>query len=169
MSVMPYIECGKVINTHGCHGGLKLESWCNTPEKLAELKQLYFRSGEIYSAHKVIKASIFKQFVVANLEGITDMDLAMACKGQILYAKREDFDLAEDEYFIADLFGLSVINAEDGTVLGILVDVINRGASDLYVVRTQNGDRMIPAVPEFIDHVDIKKGVFVTPIEGMLD
>ncbi len=169
MSVMPYIECGKVINTHGCHGGLKLESWCNTPEELAALKQVYFRSGEIYSAYKIIKASIFKQFVVATLEGISDMDIAMACKGKILYAKREDFQLAEDEYFIADLFGLSVLDAKDGQVLGTLVDVINRGASDLYVVRTEKGDRMIPAVPEFIDHVDIQKGVFVTPIEGMLD
>jgi len=47
--------------------------------------------------------------------------------------------------------------------------MINRGASDIYVVQTKNGERMIPAVDEFIISIDINKGIFVRPIEGMLD
>ena len=60
-----YIECGKIINTHGCHGGVKLESWCNTPEVLASLKSLYLLSGGNYTGHRVLRASVFRQFVVA--------------------------------------------------------------------------------------------------------
>ena len=169
MSVNPYIECGKVINTHGCHGGLKLESWCNTPEDLAKIKQLYLCSGNTYTACKVTKASVFKQFVLVELETVKDMDEAMALKGRILYAKREEFDLGEDEYFIADLIGLDVIDADSGIVYGTLTEVINRGASDIYVVSTPVGDRMIPVVEEFVDRVDVTSGVFVRPIPGMLD
>ena len=169
MSVSAYIECAKIINTHGCHGGLKLESWCNTPEELAELKRVYLRSGESYRLCQVLKSAIFKQFVLVELDGVDTMDQAMALKGSILYAKREDFQLSEGEYFIADLIGLDVIHADSGKVYGKLSEMINRGASDIYVIMTPNGERMMPVVEEFVDHVDIQKGIFVRPIEGMLD
>lgn len=169
MTENPYIECGKVINTHGCFGGLKLESWCNTPKELTELRRLYLKKGTEYIEYKVTKASVFKQFVILTLAEVDTMDLALAMKGQTVYAKRKDFHLEKGEYFLADLIGLSVIDAETGKVYGTLSETINRGASDIYVVQTENGERMIPAVAEFVDRVDIEKGIFVRPIEGMLD
>lgn len=169
MTENPYIECGKVINTHGCFGGLKLESWCNSPKEMTELRRLYLKRGADYIEYKVTKASVFKQFVILTLDTVDTMDLALAMKGQTVYARRKDFHLAKDEYFLADLIGLSVIDADTQKVYGTLSETINRGASDIYVVQTENGERMIPAVSEFIDHVDIEKGVFVRPIEGMLD
>ena len=169
MNQKVYIECGKIVNTHGCHGGLKLESWCNSPEELADLTTLYVEKGSEYVAYRVTKASVFKQFVVATFGGVADMDAALALKGKTVFAKREDFQLEEGEYFIADLVGLPVIDANSGKELGKLLETINRGASDIYVVSTPHGERMIPAVPEFVDRIDPEQGVFVTPIEGMLD
>ena len=64
MSENKYIECGKVVNTHGCHGGIKLESWCNTPEDLASLKRFFIEDTNGYIQYKVKKSSIFKQFVL---------------------------------------------------------------------------------------------------------
>lgn len=164
-----YIECGKIINTHGCHGGVKLESWCNTPEVLASLKSLYLLSGGNYTEHRVLRASVFRQFVVAELEGIADMDAALALKNTIVYARRSDISLDEGEYFIADLIGLPVRDASTGKRYGTLKETINRGASDIYVVDTPDGDRMIPAVPEFIRSIDPDTEILVSPIEGMLD
>lgn len=164
-----YIECGKIINTHGCHGGVKLESWCNTPEVLASLKSLYLLSGGNYTEHCVLRASVFRQFVVAELEGIADMDAALALKNTIVYARRSDIPLDEGEYFIADLIGLPVRDASTGKLYGTLKEMINRGASDIYVVDTPDGDRMIPAVPEFIRSIDPDTEILVSPIEGMLD
>ena len=164
-----YIECGKIVNTHGCHGGVKIESWCNSPEDLTEIDTLYFKRGDDFIAIGVVKASVFKQFVVATLDGINDMDAAMALKGTVVFARRDSFRLAEGEYFIADLYGLNVIDADNGRVYGTLKDVVNRGASDIYVVDTPAGERMMPVVDEFVDRVDITKGIFVRPIDGMLD
>ena len=164
-----YIECAKIINTHGCHGGIKMESWCNTPEDLASLKKLYiFENGE-YAAKKVKKASVFKQFVLAELDGITDMDTAMMMKNKTVYAKRSDFKLDDGEFFIADLVGIDVVDAQTEEVYGKLKEIINRGASDIYVIETKNGERMIPAVDEFIVKIDINEGVFVKVIPGLLD
>ena len=169
MAVNQYIECGKIVNTHGCHGGLKLESWCNSPEDLAEIKTLYIKKDAEYIPHKVVKASVFKQFVVTVWKDVVDMDSALSLKGVTVYAKRKDFALEEGEYFIADLVGLKVIDANSEKVYGTLRETINRGASDIYVVSTENGERMIPAVPEFVARIDLNEGIFVTPIEGMLD
>ena len=110
-----------------------------------------------------------KQFVVAVLDTVDSMDLALALKGKTVYALREDFDLEDGEYFIADLAGLPVLDAVTGKEYGTLLEVINRGASDIYVIRTPNGERMMPAVEEFVDRVDVQQGIFVKPIDGMLD
>ncbi len=164
-----YIECGKIINTHGFRGGVKLESWCDSPDVLASLGRIYLCNNDEYRCLKVVKSSIFKQFVIAEFEGINDMDSAIALKNSVIYAAREDFDLKEGEYFIADLIGVDVIDFNNGRVYGRITDIINRGASDIYVVDTPLGERMIPAVPEFIKKTDINSGVYIVPIEGLLD
>ena len=89
-----YIECAKIINTHGCRGAVKLESWCNTPEDLAALKKIFVRENGKYTKKKVIKASVFKQFVIAELSDVNDMDAALALKNTVVYADRNDFKLA---------------------------------------------------------------------------
>lgn len=169
MSELKYIECAKIINTHGCKGGLKLESWCNTPEDLAALKKIYLIENGKHTKYAVNKASVFKQFVLMELDGINDMDKAMSLKNTVVYADRNDFELEDGEFFIADIIGIDVIDSETGKVYGKLREIINRGASDIYVVNTPIGERMIPAVDEFIVNVDVKKGVFVKTIPGLLD
>ena len=164
-----YIECGKIINTHGCRGGLKLESWCDAPEVLASFKKIFIKKGEEFEKYKIKKSAIFKQFVLLDLEGVTDMDEALALKGTVVYADRKDFKLDEGAYFIADIIGSDVIDANSGELLGKLKEVINRGASDLYVVKTASGEVMIPVVDEFIDRVEVGKAVYVRPIPGMFD
>ena len=164
-----YIECGKIINTHGCHGGLKLESWCDSPEVLASFERIFIKKAGAYAEFKVKKSAIFKQFVLFDLAGVADMDAALALKNTVVYADRDDFELEEGDYFIADIIGCDVIDADNGTVYGKLSEVVNRGASDIYVVKTEKGEAMIPAVDEFIDRVEVGKAVYVRPISGMFD
>lgn len=169
MAKSQYLECGKIINTHGVRGGLKLESWCDTPGDLASLKKVFLQNGAEYKPYKVKKASVFKQFVLFELDGINDIDTAMSLRGRIVYADRKDISIDEDAFFIADIIGLDVIDLESGEKIGTLSDVLNLGASDLYEIDTKNGKKLIPAVPEFIKEIDLEKGIFVSLIEGMLD
>ena len=97
------------------------------------------------------------------------MEKALSLKETILYADRNEFDLEDGEYFLTDIIGLDVIDSENGKVYGKVTDVINRGASDIYVVDTPNGERMIPAVDEFIVEIDMNSGIKVRTIEGLLD
>ena len=164
-----YLECGKIVNTHGVKGAVKIESWCDSPEILADLPCVYFKKGDFYEKRDVLSSSVMKRHVLATLEGINDVDVAMTLKETVVYAERDDIPLEEGDYFIIDLVGLPVIDADNGTEYGTVSDVFNAGASDIYTVKTANGDRMIPAVPEFVINIDLEKGIFVRPIEGMFD
>lgn len=164
-----YLECGKIINTHGIAGAVKLESWCDSPEVLASFETVYFKKGEVYKPVEVLRASVFKRFVLMTLEGITDIDAAAALKETVVYADRDELPIEEGQHFIADLVGLPVIDADSGKEYGILDDVINTGASDIYVIKSADGEKMMPAVDEFVKEIDLERGIFVTPIEGMFD
>ncbi|MGM9642044.1 MAG: ribosome maturation factor RimM [Eubacteriales bacterium] len=164
-----YLECGKIVNTHGIKGAIKLESWCDSPETLAELPFIYFKNEASFLRRKVISATVMKRHVVAYIEGVADIDTAASLKETVVYADRDDIPLEDGDYFISDLVGLPVIDADSGVEYGTISDVFNTGASDIYTVKTADGERMIPAVPEFIIEIDTDRGVFVRPIEGMFD
>lgn len=168
MEKKQYLECAIIINTHGVRGDVKLESLCDSPEVLASLERVFTLEGGKYREIKVTHSSVFKQFVLATLEGVTDMDQAAAMKGTTLYASRDDFELDEGDYFIADLIGLPVVDIDSGKTYGTIKDVINRGASDIYVVKTPSGERMMPVVEEFVKKVDLDNGIFVKTIPGLL-
>ena len=148
---------------------MKLESWCDTPQDLASLKKVYLKEGTEYKPYKVKKASVFKQFVLVELDGVNDIDHAMTLCGKVVFADRDDISIDEDSFFIADIIGLPVIDLESGEKIGTLSDVLNLGASDLYEINTESGKKLIPAVPEFVKEVDSERGIFVSLIEGMLD
>ena len=166
----PYLLCGKIINTHGVRGVLKVDNLCDSPSAFAALPNVYIKAKDgTMQSYPVVTASAHGRFLLVSLKGIDTLELAVPLKGTELFAKREDIPLEEGGYFLADLIGLPVIDADTQKVYGTLSEIINRGASDIYVVKTEDGERMIPAVAEFVDHVDIEKGIFVRPISGMLD
>ncbi len=164
-----YLECGKIVNTHGIKGAVKLESWCDYPETLSDLEYIYFKINGEFEEKRILSASVFKRHVIAYIEGINDIDAASALKETVIYADRDDIPLEEGDYFITDLIGLPVIDADSGVEYGEVSEVFNTGASDIYTVKTADGERMIPAVPEFIIEIDLERGIFVRPIEGMFD
>ena len=167
MNNKKFLECGKIINTHGVKGTVKAESWCDSPYILADLERVYTEENGRPKEYKVINASVFKQFVLLELEGVVGMDAAIAMKNKTIYANRDDIELEEGDFFIADLIGLSVIDIDSGEKYGEVTDVINTGSSDIYVIKTGNGEAMMPAVDEFVKEIDLDKGIYVRPIEGM--
>lgn len=169
MAKEKYLECGKIINTHGVRGVVKVESYCDTPKVLANLPAIYRKKAGEYIKYDVTHASLQKQFVLLTLDGLDTLEKAIEAKNEIIYADRDDFSLKEGSYFIADLIGLPIIDVDSGVKYGTLSEVINSGASDIYVVKTESGEAMIPAVPEFIKNTDPDNAIYVKPIPGMFD
>lgn len=164
-----YLECGKIINTHGVRGTVKVEAYCDSPKVLASLPRIFMKDKDGYKEYKVTHGSVQKQFVLLTFETVTTLEEAVLFKNNYIYADRGDFNLPDGKCFISDLLGLPVIDADDGKVYGTLADVTNSGAQDIYVVKTENGEVMVPAVPEFLVKTDPETGIFLRPIDGMFD
>lgn len=162
-----YLECGKIANTHGVRGAVLIESWCDSPAVLASLKTVYIEKDSGYTPLRVLSAAEYKGRVLATLEGLTTLEDAAAMKNRILFAARGDIPCGEGDFFIQDLFGLPVVDAESGKVYGKLSDVVTGAASDLYEVDTGHGKALIPAVAEFVKEIDPARGIFIHAIEGL--
>lgn len=166
-----YLECGKIVGTHGIRGAVLIDPWCDSPEVLTRIKTLYLKSAGGMTPLRVERAGVYKRMVRIFFEGVTNPDLALPLKGRVLYAGRADIPIAEGAHFIADLVGLSVLDIDTGQVYGTLADVITPGTgADLYVVKTPDGrEVLMPAVDEFVRRIDMSTGIYIKPIEGMFD
>jgi 16S rRNA processing protein RimM len=170
MAKQPYLECGLIQNTHGTRGVMRVQCWCDSTKVLLSLPAVYVARGEIMTRYNVAGgSSAGGDLVLLRLEGIDDMDAAEALKGQTIYAAREDLPLKDGAYFLADLPGLPVIDAKDGTVYGEVIEVREVGGRRLMSVRTEHGERLYPMVSPLLSHVDVDAGVYVSPIPGLLD
>ena len=160
------IVCGNIVNTHGYKGAVKLIPLCDDADVIYGLGYLITSDGVERDIENI---SMFKNMLIISLEGINSMEEAEKLKATYVYARREDIPLDENSYFIADLISLPVYDVDTGKLYGKICDVDNFGASDIYTVKTEKGKVMIPAVEEFVKEIDLEKGVFVRPIEGMFD
>ncbi|MDD4774223.1 MAG: ribosome maturation factor RimM [Eubacteriales bacterium] len=166
-----YLEAGRIINTHGIAGFVKIESWCDSPGVLASLGTLYLKEADgTFLPLKIIASSVHKHMALTGIEGVDTLDKALKYKNRVVWAHRDDLPLSEGSHFIADLLGLPVIDADSGTSYGILTGVTNNGANDVYEI-TKNGDikAYMPAVGEFVIRIDYERGIFIRPIEGMFE
>ena len=157
-----HIEAGRIVNTHGVAGDVKIEVWLDSPEFLKSFRRVFIDGREI----KILSAGVHKSFLLAKLEGIDDVNAAMSLKGKILSIAREDARLPKGAFFIQDILGACVVD-ENGTELGRLADVMEAPAQRIYVVKGER-EHLIPAVPEFILSTDVEAGIItVRLIEGM--
>lgn len=167
---MQYMEIGKIVNTHGVRGDVKIDPWCDGFDVFSALDALYIRRGTEYVAYTPVKIEPYKQHALVHFDGVEDKNAADALKGFIVYADKERLPLPDDRVFIADLIDLPVIDAASGVVYGRLSDVLDGAAQQLYVVTRPNGAvSYMPAIREFIDRIELDQGIYVTPPEGLFD
>ena len=157
------IEAGRIVNTHGVQGEVKIEVWLDSPRFFKSFRRLVLPGG---GELKILSAREHKGFVIARLEGTEDVNAAMPLKGRVVQIAREAAKLPRGAFFIQDILGASVRD-EAGREIGKLTDVLERPASNIYVVQGER-EHLIPAVPEFVRGTDVENGIItVHLIEGM--
>ncbi len=162
MEKSEFLEAGQIVNTHGVRGEVKIVPWADSPEFLAGFKTLYING----CGRRVLSRKIYKGCLIAALEGVEDVNAAMALKNKTVCIRRSDAKLPKGSFFIADIMGARVVT-EDGEEIGPLADVLEIPSGNVYVVKGER-ERLIPAVPEFILKTDVDAGVItVRLIEGM--
>ena len=160
----PYIEAGRITNTHGVRGEVKIEVWLDSPANLQHYRRVFIDGQE----RKLLSARPQNRFAIARLEDVDDVNTAMPLKGKMIYIAREDALLPPGGYFLQDLLDARVV-LEDGSPVGVLTEILERPANNVYVVTNPEGKEiLIPVVPAFILRADAENGVVtVRLLEGM--
>ena len=162
MEKQQYIEAGKIVNTHGVSGEVKIEVWLDSPQFMKRFPRIFVEGKE----KKLLSAKVQKNFLIAKLEGVEDVNAAMALKGKDVTVDRGDVALPKGGFYVQDILGARVVD-EQGGEIGRLTDVLERPAHNIYVVQGEQ-EHLIPAVPAFILRTDAEAGVItVRLIEGM--
>lgn len=162
MAKEPYLEAGKIINTFGVRGEVKLDPWCDSAEFLKPLKTLYIDGAP----RAVASSRVHKGMLIIRFADVEDVNGAMLLKNKIVYFARSDVHLPKGRHFVADLLGAAVVD-EQGAEIGRLTEVLDMPAGQVYVVQGET-EHTIPAVPEFILDIDAdEKVIRVHLIEGM--
>ena len=162
MEKAPFIEAGRITNTHGVAGEVKIEVWLDSPQLLRRCGRVFLDGAE----RRILSGKVQKNFLIAKLEGVEDVKAAMALKGRTVFIDRSDARLPAGSYFLQDILGARVID-EQGREIGRLTEVLERPAANVYVVQGET-EHLIPAVPAFILSTDPAAGVItVRLIEGM--
>lgn len=162
MARQAYIEAGRIVNTHGVSGEVKIEVWLDSPQFMKRFPRLFVEGKE----RKLLGGKIQKNYLIARLEGVEDLNAAMALKGKTVFVDRDDAKLPRGGYFLQDLIGAQVLD-EQGREVGTLTEVLERPAHNVYVVKGET-EHLIPAVPAFVLETDAEAGrIVVRLIEGM--
>ncbi len=164
-----YLEVGKVVNSRGICGELKIEHWCDSQEAFCKIKKIYFDINK--AGLNVTRLRPHKSFVLMQIDNINTQEQANALKGKILYADRDDIQIEENSYFIEDLKGLKVVDIITGQNYGILNNVFKAGFNDVYSVISESGkEYLVPIIEGTIDKIDLEQSkIFINPISGVFD
>lgn len=163
-----YLEAGKIVTTHGIKGEIKIMPYTDYPELLCEFDRLFL--GKNHEEINVERSRVFKNMVIAKLEGYDTPEVAEKLRNKILYMHRDDLELDEDTYFIQDLIGIEVSDADSGFVYGKITDVMQTGANDVYVIQGKDREYLIPAIPEVVITTDIDENIMtIRPLEGLFE
>ena len=159
-----FLEAGQIVNTHGIQGEVKIVPWCDSPEFLCAFDTLYIDGAPV----RVTAARPHKGNVLARLEGVGDINQAMRLKGKTVFIDRTGVKLPDGRHFLADLMDLEVRDADTGAVLGRVADILPPPAHEVYVVRGEGREYLIPAVDAFVKEINVEGGFLcVHLIEGM--
>lgn len=165
------LQVGIITSTHGVRGEVKVYPTTDDPRRFRRLKEVVLDTGREKLNLEIEGVKFFKQFVILKFKGLDNINDIEKYRQKSLYVTRKNaVRLQRDEYFIADLIGLKVQD-EDGIELGMVKDVIETGANDVYEVEMADGrSLLLPAIKQCILNVDVENGMMqVHVLEGLLD
>ena len=165
------LQVGVISSTHGVRGEVKVFPTTDDVTRFKKLKEVILVTDKTEKVLKITSVKFFKHFAIVKFEGIDTLNDVEVYKGASLFVDRKNaVKLQKDEYFIADLIDLEVVDEQENK-LGTLVDVMQTGANDVYIVKNDDGKELLfPAIKECILDIDFKaKKMTVHVMDGLLD
>ena len=164
------LRVGVITSTHGVRGEVKVFPTTDDAKRFKTLKKVILDGREPLEL-SIEQVKFFKNMVILKFKGYDNInDVETWRQRDLLITRDQAVELKEDEYFITDLIGLTVVNEEEA-VLGRVKDVLETGANDVYVVELTGGkELLLPAIKDCILNVELEGGrMKVHVLDGLMD
>ncbi len=145
-----FLQAAKILKPHGIHGEVKISVLMDKPSDITAFKTLFIKNADGFLPVHILKSRVQGEFVYLQLEGVPDRNAAEKLRNAFLYFDRNKAKpLPEGRFYIADIIGCSIV-AQDGENIGIVTNVIQPGANDVFIVKTKNSQMLIPVISKLI-------------------
>lgn len=165
------LRVGVITSTHGIAGEVKVFPTTDDVMRFKKLKKCILKTERDTLELDISGVKFFKNMVILKFKQFSNINEVEKFRNGELYVTRDNaLPLEEGEYFICDLIGLKVVD-EDNNVIGVVSDVLQTAANDVYEITADNGKKhLIPAIKQCILNVDIENGVMnIHVMKGLLD
>lgn len=162
-----YLVVGRIVKPQGIKGELKIFAITDYVKRFDELDYIYVEKDGIYSKMQIKSKRYSGKYVFLMLDGINDRNAAENMRNIYLFIDRSQLrQLPKDTYYMEDLIGMKVFNNYQ-ELLGELVDIIETGSNDVYVVRNNNKELLVPALKRVVTIVDTEIRKMIIDTEAM--
>jgi len=162
---------GKIQATQGIRGQLRVIPFAGDASSISKLQSVMIKSpAGAMEQFPVVSAKAHGKRVILTLKPFDNINQVLHLVGREIYADRGTLpELPSDEYYWSDLLGLQVVT-EEGEALGELADIIETGSNDVYVVKLDGRELLIPALEDVVLAVDLAGNRMTVSLpEGLLD
>ena len=164
-----YLAIGRISRAHGLRGEISMVVLTDFPERFDTTEWVYLGNQFQADPYRVVGHRWHQKNILLTLEGVADRTQAEQLRGQYVQVPIDEAtSLPEGVYYLYEMYGLDVVTT-DGQSLGTIIDVIETGANDVYVVENQERQILLPAIADVIQTVDLDKGqIVVQLIDGLI-
>ncbi len=164
-----YIETGKIVGTHGVKGMARVQLWADNTDFLKQFKYVYTDkngSGKL----EIVRIQPHGTIALIAFRGVDTIELAEKLRNTVIYINRDDIELPEGRYFITDLLGCKVYDADTNELLGEITDFSETGANDVWHITKNGKEYLVPAIDEVIISVDTEnEKAVIRAMKGIFD
>ncbi len=150
---MDEVLVGEVLRSHGVRGEFKVYPITHNPHRFEELREVILVKGDIRKQFRVNSVRVQPDYVFLGLEGITTIEQANSFQGWEVRIERSEVPPLAEGWYYFELEGMKVF--EGSNCLGTIVQVIQTGANDVYLVKGSKGELCIPALKSVVKNVDV--------------
>lgn len=167
--MLEYISIGQIVNTYGVKGELKVYPLTDDIRRFDKVKIVYIEENQGLYKYEIQHIKYLNNIVIVKFKNVEDIESAEKFRNKYIKVHRNDaVKLPEDSFFVCDIIGADVFNL-DGELLGKVYDVIQTGSNDVFVVKTEDKEILIPALKTIFKEIDIIKGRIVVKLpEGLI-
>lgn len=168
--MVEYISIGQITNTYGIKGELKVYPLTDDIKRFKNLKEIYIENNDILSSLSVeYTKELGSSMIVIKLQGIDSIENASLYRNKYVKVHRKDaVKLPAGAFFICDIIGAMVYTTE-GKYLGMVSDVLQTGSNDVYIVKDNNKETLIPALKSIFKEFNVEdKKIIVELPEGLI-